>query len=264
MNRCIVLLVLASTSLASPAFAQTTASDGWTWRATIYGWLPRIDASTQFGVRDDSISVDTGPSNYLSQLKFGFLGGLEARKGPWSVFGDAIYIDAGGLNSRVRSIGRPGGIVAVPVQTNVKIDLESFLGSIALGYALVRSPEAPLDVFAGVRYARVAPSVEWEFSTPVAALPRRGSADAATDVTDGIVGVRGRAPIGGNWFLPYYADVGAGSSRLTWQAALGVAYRCSWGDVTLAYRHLAYRFSGDGPVSDITLSGPLVGVSFRF
>ena len=60
-------------------------------------------------------------------------------------------------------------------------------------------------------------------------------------VWDGIVGVRGQVRFaGGHWFVPYYADVGAGTSNWTWQALLGLGYRFDWGAVTLAWRALGY------------------------
>ena len=40
--------------------------------------------------------------------------------------------------------------------------------------------------------------------------------------------------------VPYYADVGTGSSDLTWQAAGGVAYAFGGWDAMLMHRHLYY------------------------
>jgi hypothetical protein len=70
--------------------------------------------------------------------------------------------------------------------------------------------------------------------------------------------------LGGNWDLRYYADVGAGSSRLTWQAAGGVGYRFGWGDAVLGYRHLAYEMHNDRPIADMAFSGPQIAVGFSF
>jgi hypothetical protein len=55
------------------------------------------------------------------------------------------------------------------------------------------------------------------------------------DLWDGIIGVKGRFLLGGsNWSIPYYLDVGTGSSSLTWQGMLGVAYTYKWIGVSLA------------------------------
>ena len=46
------------------------------------------------------------------------------------------------------------------------------------------------------------------------------------NILDGFAGVRGRAAItsDGRWYLPFYLDAGAGSSKFTWQALTGVGY----------------------------------------
>ena len=60
-----------------------------------------------------------------------------------------------------------------------------------------------------------------------------------------------------------YLDGGTGSSSLTWQGMLGVAYSYKWGGVTLAYRHLYYDQKGDKLIQDMRFSGPALGVTFR-
>ena len=67
-----------------------------------------------------------------------------------------------------------------------------------------------------------------------------------------------------NWSIPYYLDVGTGSSNLTWQAVLGITYSLRWGDVELAYRHPSYDQSSDKLVQDMRFSGPALGLSFHF
>jgi hypothetical protein len=68
----------------------------------------------------------------------------------------------------------------------------------------------------------------------------------------------------GNWFAPYYADVGGGDSKLTWQAMAGVGYAYKWGDVVLAYRYLSYEQGGNKLLEDVNLGGFALGVNFRF
>jgi hypothetical protein len=78
------------------------------------------------------------------------------------------------------------------------------------------------------------------------------------------LGVRGRFLLGSGFHVPYSLDVGAGSSRLTWQAAAAIGYQTGWAGVTLGYRHLAYEQSGDELVQDLSFSGPFLAVSFTF
>jgi hypothetical protein len=68
----------------------------------------------------------------------------------------------------------------------------------------------------------------------------------------------------GKWSVPYYFDVGAGDSDLTWQAELGLAYSFGWGDAGVMWRYLDYDLESDGPIVDLNFSGPAVGVAFRW
>lgn len=257
-------LALACSSMQ--ASAQTASSNSWEWRLTLYGWFPSVHASTQqFSFSDGSdLSTELNADGYLSHLKFAFMGSLEARKGLWSFVGDGIYLNFGSLNTKVKEINGPGGNVTLPLQANASTELRGFAGTLAAGYSVSPSPQSPADLIAGARYLRVKPKLEWEFSGPAGTVPQRGSVGQTKDAWDAIVGVRGRAALAGNWFVPYYGDVGAGSSRFTWQALAGIGYRYAWGDVTLVYRHLAYDFKSDEPLSDLSFSGPAVGLSFRF
>jgi hypothetical protein len=81
---------------------------------------------------------------------------------------------------------------------------------------------------------------------------------------DGIIGLRGEVRFGeSSGFMPYYADIGAGSNSSTWQALLGVGYRFGWGDVVLVVRSLSYDFTDDTQLH-LRMTGPALGASFRF
>ena len=67
-----------------------------------------------------------------------------------------------------------------------------------------------------------------------------------------------------SWYFPYYADIGAGDSEITWQLYAGVGYAFKWGDIKLGYRHLHYDQGKDKLIQDMKFKGPLLGVSFRF
>lgn len=86
------------------------------------------------------------------------------------------------------------------------------------------------------------------------------------DIYDGFVGVRARVSLTGDgrWYLPFYLDVGTGTSDVTWQAIAGVGYAMKWGDITLSYRYLALYGSGDQFVQTLRLNGPALSATFRF
>ena len=95
-------------------------------------------------------------------------------------------------------------------------------------------------------------------------MPAAAKREATKDFWDGVIGIRGKSPLGGNWDVRYYADVGAGSSQSTWQALGGIGYRFSWGDAVLSYRHLAYKMDSDRPISDMSFSGPQFALGWNF
>jgi hypothetical protein len=251
---------------AQSAAAQATranSSDEWAWRLALYGWFPSFDAEANVPIAGGgSIGFETDPGSYLSHLQFTFMGTLEARKGPWSFVGDAVYVDFGNTRSNITSIG--DGRVSLPVPANANADLKGFIGTLEVGYSIVQSPHTRLDVVGGARYLRIKTRVDWQFAAPLPGVPQQGGAETSKDVWDGVVGVRGQTSFAEDWFVSYYADVGAGSSQATWQAFGGLGYRFKWGDVLVGYRHLAYDFKSGQRLSDLTLSGPLAGVAFRF
>ena len=85
------------------------------------------------------------------------------------------------------------------------------------------------------------------------------------ELWDGAVGVRGSLGLGGDhWFVPYYADIGAGSSSLTWQAITGVGYKFGWGDLNLFYRYLRYDMQHDDLLQNVSFYGYGFGFGARF
>lgn len=88
------------------------------------------------------------------------------------------------------------------------------------------------------------------------------------DTWDGIVGVRGKVKLKYNWYLPFRFDVGTGETKLTWQAYGGVGYKFNTFEIVAGYRYLDWNFDdndkGGDTFNDLTVSGPILGVTFQF
>jgi hypothetical protein len=244
--------------------AAHAASDEWQFRVTPYLWLPSIDANLNFETGGSEGSADM--SNLLKHLEAAFFLNADARKGNWGLSFDFVYCDFSKESSNVTSISFPRLGVEVPINSGTTTGLTGSMYSLMGTYALADSGRATLDALAGARYTHVGASLDWSFAASVPGLSTRtGSAGADANLWDGVIGVRGRATIASSpWYVPYYLDAGAGTSKFTWQGLTGVGYGFGWGDVLLAYRYLSFDVGAGEGVQRLTLSGPTLGATFRF
>jgi hypothetical protein len=268
-------LALGALSAAVPAQATVNPYDGnWHFSVTPYLWLPNINGSmdakiprvrtaAQNVIDDVRLSTEIGPNDYLSNLKFGVLVTGEARKGLWSVFTDVIYMDFGNQDSHIRNVTGPDGRRLTDLNRNTTTSLSSTLWTLAGGYTVVHDQTFNLDVLAGFRYVGIDTDLKWSVIGAHGFLDQSGRVSNTMEEWDGIVGVKGQVRFGdGRWFVPYYADIGTGSSNWTWQALVGLGYSFGWGDVSLSIRSLSYDFDKNN--ADLRMTGPALGVSFRW
>ena len=272
-----VVMGLVLTPLHAAAQAPT---DRWTFSLMPYLWLPSIDAKLNYGPPPgggSSANVGIDAEDILEKLETALMLQGEARKGRWLITGDLIYLDFGGQNSQVRSVDFNPGSGPINVATSqldagTKSSLDATVLSFAGGYNVLNEAGATLDVLAGIRYIDVKVRTDWNLTAAVtgpagaASFARAGSIERSTDLLDAIIGVRGRFPLGtgGQWFVPYHLDIGAGSSDFTWQGLLGIGYAYKWGEVLLSYRYIQYEEGDDKFLQDLKLGGLGVGVNFRF
>lgn len=261
--------LLASGGVASGAGVDMYDGE-WRYSLTPYAWFPNITQTIHLNTPlggGKTVEVEVKPDSYLSNLDFALMGTFEARKGDWALAMDLVYNDFSGQDGKIKTVRGPGGNLALPLDVNVNADIKTLIWEGIGSYTVARSPSGTLDVFGGVRYLGLETSTDLSFSGPDGVLGRSGGTSDRINVWDGIVGVRGEMRISddGDWFLPYYLDIGAGNySNWTWQGWAGIGYRFDWGDLVLVYRNLSYSTSGDEIVEDLRLAGPALGVTFRW
>ena len=263
-----IVPVLASIlTCALPAHAADPYDGQWHFTVTPYIWGPSASGTLRVEIPDTGAVAESEvpKESWLSRLRFAFMIAGEARRNELAIFGDAAYVNFGHMNSNFRSLSGPGGIVQVPVDSGSQTTLKASIVTLGASYTVLRSPAGTLDVLGGARYAGVRGTLDWQVATDSNLLPgRTGSASKDVNLWDGIIGVRGRGELGGNWYLPYYVDIGTGDSEFTWQALGGVGYRFPWGDVLGAWRYLSLNQRSDKPIQDMHFSGPAIGVAFHF
>jgi len=271
----VLLAVVTAMIFMTPAQAQSAApADQWTFSITPYLWLPNVNGTLKYSIppgAGGSPEVEAGPNDYLQNLQSVIMLSGEARRDRWSVFTDVIYMAFTDEESSVRSINFGGSLVSSSLNLATTSSFRGTAWTLGTGYAVQTGHDVTLDVFGGLRYFELDASTNWQLVTDITGpgggqtFPRTGGISEKLALWDGIVGVRGRFPLGSSdWSIPYYLDIGAGSSQLTWQGMLGVAYSFKWGGVTLAYRDLYYDQEDDKLIQDLSFSGPALGVTVRF
>jgi hypothetical protein len=263
--------ILALCSMAGMVPATLSAqeiSDDWQFGAAIYGWFPDIGGNTALPPRGDgSFAIDIG--TILDHLEMTGQGSFAIQKGHWGAFTDLIYLDVGASKSATRQLEVDGNPLPAGVTADLDFGLKTTIWMLGGSYRISASPEGSFDLLAGTRLASFEQTLDWEFTGnlgPIAPPPRTGSRDASVDQWDAIIGLKGRRLFGTNhtWVLPYYLDIGAGDSDLTWQAMLGLGYAFQWGGIELVWRYLEYDLASGGAIEDMNFNGPALGVTFRW
>jgi hypothetical protein len=285
----VVLTLLIATGGISGARAQQpislrqSATDvpGWTFDVTPYLWLANINTTMNFdlppALGGGTASTDTsiGFGDLLSHLNFATMVTADAQYERFSLLTDFIYMNLSGTASRIRSV-KPRDLPSITVssgaQANVNMNLTSYIWTLAGGYTLAEGNWGNFDAIVGFRYLALNATLDHSIGIVAvgplgngAVFGRGGSVSRSGDIWNGIGGFRGRVRLGNaGLFIPYYFDIGAGGSNLTWQIASGLGYHTSLADLSLTYRYLTFNQSSDATVQTMTVKGPMLAVTFTF
>jgi hypothetical protein len=241
MKRYVILwaavMVLAAAA-STPAAAQTSG-EGWHVFVMPYLLGPSMDGTTTARARD--ATVDLSPSDIFSNLEFGAMGLVVARKGEWGLAGDALWMS---LGKTVRN-------------TDVGFDQGAF------AFYGLRQLTPGADLMFGARVNTLRSDLS--FYTP--------GVDVTGDKTwvDPIVGLALRTAAYGRLEPRIYSEVGGfgAGSKFTWQIYPAVGVMLGKGvSLDLGYRWLDINYTtGEGDTTfayDVLTRGPVMGVGFRF
>ena len=232
------VIALVVSSGGARAEAQTPP-EGWDVVVTPYLMGAAMDGATT--LRGQAVDVDLSASDIFSNLQFGAMGLVVARKGNWGFGGDAIWM---ALGTTVRN-------------TNVDFNQGAFAF-----YGLRRLGRAA-DLTVGLRVNTLQGNFEFK------PLNTRVSQDRTW--VDPVVGVILRTPGEHRVHLRLYGEVGGfgAGSDLSWQVfpvvgirlghrvSLEVGYR--WLDIDYATCQGREEFAWD-----VLTQGPVGGLAFRF
>ncbi|HSZ90725.1 MAG TPA: hypothetical protein VK822_15280 [Acetobacteraceae bacterium] len=264
------------TGMGQPA----TTSSGWSFDITPYVWFATINAGLKLNLPPaigGTVSTDTsiGFGELLSRINFGAMVAADARYDRFVILTDFLYLNVGDVASQINSVNvpnRPNIPISTTVQTGVSLRLSVPIWTLAGGYTVAQGNWGNFDAIVGFRYlslnARVNHSLALTLAGPrgnSATFETVGGVTGSTDIWNGIAGFRGRIRISDSaLFVPYYFDIGAGGSNLTWQIASGLGYQFGWGDVSLIYRYLSFDQGSDSVLQSLKVRGPMIALNISF
>ena len=291
LSRLVMVAVLAgllATGGASLAQAQQPISagqqaanaSGWTFNIAPYVWFATINTTMNLNLPPalgGTVSADSsiGFGELVPHLNFGIMGTADAQYGRFSLLTDFMYMNLGGTGSHIRSVNFsnfPRIPISATAQASAGMNLQTTVWTLAGGYTVAKGDWGNFDVIAGFRYVPVNARINYSLALTMtgprgngATFGGIGSVSGSADIWNGIGGFRGRIRISNTaLFIPYYFDIGAGGSDLTWQIASGLGYHLPWGDLSLTYRYLTFEQSSSSTVQKMSIRGPMLAVNFTF
>ena len=263
LARGVTALALAAT--CTVAQAQLKA-DEWRFAAAVYGYFPSLKADTQFPSGRGGPTIDVSGDKLVDNLKMAFMGSFAAQKGVWGVYTDVFYSDVGNDKRGFTDFRIGGQPVTVPAY--LSLNAKTTIWTLAGSYTFADAPSYTANLLAGTRMLKVDQTLDWQFlaPSPHGLVAPAGRSDVSATNWDAIVGVNGRYRMGDTlqWVVPYYVDIGAGNSKFTWQAMLGLGYDFKWGEVGVAWRYIDYDFKSGNALQTMSFNGPMVGARFTW
>jgi hypothetical protein len=252
------------TLVAVPARAQDpddpmTADDGWSFTIAPYLWATGMEGTISFEGTPD-IPVDVSFSDIWNNLDFALSLHFEGRKGNWGFALDGMYLKIAAeatFNFPIGPGDGPEGKIELELQETV---FEGF-GFYRLAVGERSTNPGFADVLVGFRYMEANQKV----TTARLDLPRR-----ELSWTDGMIGLRGYAPLGDRFGFMARTDIAGGGSNFTWNIKGDLHWRISnrW-RLIAGYRYMDVDFEeGEGPlgreVYEMQHSGPEFAVSYSW
>ncbi len=254
---CVGIFLFLLTGFPLPVLGGTDSPDDWKFGAEIYFWGASIGGTTASGG-----DIDIGIDKLLDDLEMAFMGAFAARKDKWTLAVDLIYLDVSQENDGEITIPVGPRGREIDLTGSAEVDMKSWVITPQVRYNLIENQKGSLDVLGGARYLWLDAKLKVKSSGPLE--DREGDVSDSDGVWDAIVGVSGHLNLSEQWYVPYYLDVGAGQTDLTWQAFAGIGYRFERVDAILGYRYIDWDFDDSPVFDDMNLSGFFLGAKFLF
>lgn len=252
---------------AAPILAERP---NWSLQVTPYMWAAGLDGNISPFRRGPTIGVEKSFSDVMDDLNFGGFVNIWARHDRFVFSGDIMYVDTTDSHGSgpLPAMQIPGLGAVIPPGANVDatVDTKQFMATLQGGYRIIDAPQFTLDALGGARFWHISNDV-----TVTANHPLIGAVSATHGENfgwiDPVVGLRAFLPLTEKLSLQAQADIGGfgAGSDLTWSALATVNY--AFNDrfsASLGYKALDVDYDHGGHVYDTRLSGPVLGMTYRF
>jgi hypothetical protein len=262
----------ADTALPQSEEAAPVAAErpNWALQITPYMWAAGLEGDISPFRRAPTIHVEKPFSDVLDDLNFGGFVNIWGRYDRFVFSGDVMYVDTTDSHGTgpLPAMQIPGLGVPIPPGASVDatVDTKEFMATLQGGYRVFETPQFTLDALAGARFWYISNDV-----TVIARHPAIGSRSATYGESfgwvDPVIGLRAFLPLTEKLSLQAQADIGgfgAGSDS-TWSALATLNYVFTdHFSASAGYKVLDVDYDHDGHVFDTRLSGPVLGLTYRF
>lgn len=241
----------ATVSDDTPAPKSASTDEGWNVAFTPYVWVAgtKGDIGIPRNAGED-VEIDKSFADVLGNLNFAFMGALDVEHKRLVLLADLMYLS---VTAKAEGIQDPAFFEG-------KVDASVLVATAAAGYRVVDQGSGYLDVFVGGRLTSIDVDVELE-----GPLQTRRAGASPSNLAP-VIGARARIPVGKKWGIALFGDAaGLVDSDVKWQLVgtiqrdLGSHWRLAAG-----YRHMQIHHSTNRLDFDVSLSGPIVGVTYKF
>lgn len=258
----------AEAAIGQPEGIVPAQSQDWALQVTPYLWAASLDGHISPFRHGPTIGIEKSFSDIVSDLNFGGFINIWGRYGRFLVSGDIMYVnttdghDTGPLPTlTIPGVGAipPGGDIAVRADTGL------FTATLMGGYQIIDTPQFTLAALGGVRFWHISNDVRLTGS--LGGIRGSTSYDESFGWADPLIGLRAFLPLEEKLSLQGQFDVGGfgAGSESTWSVLATVNY--VFGDhlsASAGYKVLDTDYHRGGHVYDTQLSGPVIGLTYRF
>ena len=238
-------------------------------QVTPYMWAAGLEGSISPFRHGPTIGIEKSFSDVMDDLNFGGFVNIWGRYDRFVFSGDVMYVDTTGGHGTgpLPAMQIPGlGVIPPGASVDAEVDTKQFTATLQGGYRVVDTPQVTLDALAGARFWYISNDV-----TVTASHPAIGTLSASHGESfgwvDPVIGLRAFLPLTEKLSFQVQADIGGfgAGSDFTWSALATVNYvftnRLS---ASAGYKVLDVDYNHGGHVFDARLSGPVLGLTYRF